>query len=182
MCVMCITKSLLCYYPAIFQKSLTGTDRISQSWPGEAPLRLLCVVCLSYSMCLCVLSGDRWDLPCAALRELHPSPPASSRGSPGVEGYLLYGHGVLWWEDCSHSEEEAARDGSVRPPHWLCPRSFAHVAHKSALKELIRRMQPAGRWMHRLAADSALKNTKCVPSTNMSNQCSYCCVNVFLHF
>lgn len=71
---------------------------------------------------LCFCSGNRWNIPRAALCELHSSSPACSRGSAGVEGHLLNGHGVFWWEDCPHSEEEAARSRSLWSPHQLSSR------------------------------------------------------------
>lgn len=71
---------------------------------------------------LCFCSGNRWNIPRAALCELHSSSPAGSRGSAGVEGHLLNGHGVFWWEDCPHSEEEAARSRSLWSPHQLSSR------------------------------------------------------------
>lgn len=110
--------------------SIEVTSSVKSSHQCYILFSVISVVCLLVScpvghmliMCCCVLSGDRWDIPRAALCELHSSPPASSWGSAGVEGYILHGHGVFWWEDCPHPEEEAAGGRPVWPPHWICTR------------------------------------------------------------
>lgn len=70
----------------------------------------------------CVSTGNRWNLPCTSLCELHTGTSASSWGSAGVEGHFLHGHGVFWWKDCPDPEEEATWGGLVWPPHRLCTR------------------------------------------------------------